>query len=67
MRSGSSSDCARISRRADYYIVVTARVTDGLTVRPIAGLLRANGPQFHALAEIRLDSWAAWVQATGKS
>ena len=70
-----TNDAQRLAQRlranqsacADYYIVVTAGGADGLTVRPIAGLLRANGPQFHALAEIRLSSWAAWVQATGKS
>jgi hypothetical protein len=70
-----TNDAQRLAQRlranqsecADYYIVVTAGGLDGLTVRPIAALLRANGPQFHALAEIRLSSWAAWVQATGKS
>src|SRR4051794_12874780 len=49
---------ANASPCADYYVSVTP-MSDGLTPRAIASLIRANGPHIHAAAEIRLDPWRA--------
>jgi HYR domain-containing protein len=52
---------------ADYYLSVTP-ATDLLSPRAgVAPVVHANGPQFHAMPEIRLKPWAAWVQQTGNS
>jgi HYR domain len=51
---------------ADYFISVTP-MTDGLTPRAIAATIRSNGPQFHAMAEVRPDTWATWVTTNGKT
>jgi len=51
---------------ADYYLSVTP-TTDG-TGSPrggVAPVVRANGPQFHAMTEVRLVPWANWVQQPG--
>src|ERR1043166_5847381 len=52
---------------ADYY-VSSIPASDGLTPRSgIASTVRANGPQFHTLTEVRLRPWGIWVQQTGNS
>lgn len=51
---------------ADYYLSVTPK-TDG-SGSPRAGVapvVRANGPQFHAMTEVRLIPWGNWVNKPG--
>ena len=70
-----STDTIRLAQRlhtaqsscADYYISVTPVVADGSPRGSVAPNVRANGPQFHALTEVRLPKWQAWVQQTGHS
>jgi HYR domain len=65
-----SNDSVRLAQRlhndqsacADYYISVTP-TADGSPRAGVASQIHANGPQFHAMPEIRLTAWAAWVQA----
>jgi len=48
---------------ADYYVSVTPK-TDG-SGSPRGGvtpIFRANGPQFHAMTEVRLVPWGNWVK-----
>ncbi len=48
---------------ADYYISTTP-AGDLLSPRSsIAPLIRANGSEFHAMPELRLDEWAKWIAA----
>jgi hypothetical protein len=52
---------------ADYYLSLTP-AADGRTPRNgVAPVIRANGPQFHPMMEVRLKPWATWVQQTGSS
>ena len=52
---------------AQYYVSVPP-VTDKSQPRPDqAWRIRALGPQFHALAEMNVTGWTAWVTATGGS
>jgi hypothetical protein len=73
-----STDSMRLAQRlalnpsacADYYISVTPGGADGTVVRTgVAPAIRSNGPQFHAMAEIRFSavSWGSWVAANGKT
>lgn len=66
-----STDSNRLAQRlhanqsvcADFYISTTPA---GDLVSPrsnIAPLIRANGPQFHAMPEFRPDEWAKWLAA----
>ena len=65
-----STDSVRLAQRlhadqsacADYYISVTP-TADGSPRAGVASQIHANGPQFHAMPEIRLAAWATWVQA----
>jgi len=58
---------ANASPCADYFVSVTPGGTDSLTPRAIAAAIRSNGPQFHAMAEVRTVAWASWVAANGKT
>lgn len=52
----------------DYYVSVPPLTSD--KTRPRANqaqLIRALGPRFHALAEIHMGGWRAWVNANGSS
>jgi hypothetical protein len=49
---------------ADYYLSVTPDA-NGFPRGGVAPVVRANGPQFHAMPEIRLTVWAGWVQQPG--
>jgi HYR domain len=51
---------------ADYYLSVTP-AADGSPRGGVAPVVRANGPQFHAMPEVRLRVWTTWVQQTGNS
>jgi len=51
---------------ADYYISVMP-VAEGNPRPAVAPAIRAVGPQFHAMAEVRLNPWAIWVAANGKT
>jgi HYR domain-containing protein len=70
-----TTDSQRLAQRlaanpspcADYYVSVTPGGADSLAPRAIAAAIRANGPQFHALAEVRTAAWASWVAANGKT
>ena len=65
-----STDTLRLALRlsmdqsacADYYISVTP-TADGSPRGGVAPTVRSYGPNFHAMPEIRLAPWAAWVQA----
>ena len=69
-----TTDSVRLAQRlhanpsacADYYISVTPS-GDLITPRAIAATIRSNGPQFHAMTEVRPDAWATWVAANGKT
>ena len=53
---------------AQYYISVPPLVADKSQLRANeAERIRALGPAFHALAEINVAGWTAWVAATGNS
>ena len=53
---------------AQYYISVPPFAADKSQLRPNeANLIRALGPAFHALAEINVTGWTAWVASTGNS
>jgi hypothetical protein len=67
-----STDSLRLAQRlqangsacADYYISATPGGTDLTGVRTgVAPAIRLNGPNFHAMAEIRFSStaWGSWV------
>ena len=58
---------ANPSSCTDYYIFVTVGGADQLAPRAIAKTIRAQVPQFHAMAEVKPDAWAAWVTANGKT
>jgi hypothetical protein len=64
-----STDSNRLAQRlhanqsacADFYISTTP-AGDLISPRSnIAPLIRANGPQFHAMPEFRPDEWAKWL------
>ena len=69
-----SNDTLRLAQRlgadqsacADYYVSVTP-TADGSPRGGVAGSVRANGAQLHAMPEIRLTPWATWVQTNGKT
>ena len=69
-----TTDSLRLAQRlhanpspcADYFISVTPS-GDLITPRAIAATIRSNGPNFHAMAEVRPDEWAKWVTANGKT
>jgi hypothetical protein len=53
---------------AQYYVSVPPLVADKTRPRPgQAARIRALGPAFHALAEINVTGWTAWVASTGSS
>ena len=53
---------------AQYYISVPPLVADKSQLRADeAQRIRALGPAFHALAEINVTGWTAWVASTGSS
>ena len=53
---------------AQYYISVPPLVADKSQLRANeAQRIRALGPAFHALAEINVTGWTAWVAANGSS
>lgn len=53
---------------AQYYISVPPLVSDKSQLRANeANRIRALGPAFHALAEINVTGWTAWVATTGNS
>ena len=59
---------ATASPCAQDYISVPPLVADKSQLRPNeANRIRALGPAFHALAEINVTGWTAWVAATGNS
>ena len=59
---------ATASPCAQYYISVPPLVSDKSQLRANeAQRIRALGPAFHALAEINVTGWTAWVAATGSS
>ena len=59
---------ATASPCAQYYISVPPLAADKSQLRPNeANRIRALGPAFHALAEINVTGWTAWVAATGSS
>ena len=49
---------------ADYYISVTP-ANGGGPRAGVAPVIRSNGPQFHAMPELRLTDWAAYVAQNG--
>ncbi|HEY6961748.1 MAG TPA: HYR domain-containing protein [Gaiellaceae bacterium] len=69
-----STDSLRLAQRlaanrsscTDYYISVTP-TADGSPRANVAPSIRGNGAQFHAMPEIKLPLWAAYVQQTGSS
>lgn len=48
----------------DYYLSVTPTSTGGPRPAPIP-TIRAQGPQFHAMVEVRLNLWATYAAANG--
>jgi uncharacterized repeat protein (TIGR01451 family) len=53
---------------AQYYISVPPLASDKSLLRANeAQRIRALGPAFHALAEINVTGWTAWVASTGQS
>ena len=59
---------ATASPCAQYYISVPPLVADKSQLRANeAQRIRALGPAFHALAEINVTGWTAWVATTGSS
>ena len=53
---------------AVYYISVPPLAADKIQLRADqAWRIRALGPSFHALAEINVTGWTAWVASTGNS
>jgi hypothetical protein len=47
---------------AEYYVSIPPIVGDKTNFRPDqAWRIRANGPNFHALAEVHMNSWRHWV------
>jgi hypothetical protein len=49
---------------ADYYISIPPLSADHTKFRVLQDdLIRALGPRFHAVAEINVSGWTAWVQA----
>src|SRR6478735_950056 len=55
---GAPSACA------DYFISVTP-ATGGGPRAGVASSIRSNGPQFHAMPELRLSDWAAYAALNG--
>jgi hypothetical protein len=49
---------------ADYYISVTPANGGGPRAN-VAPAIRANGPQYHAMPELQLPTWAAYVAQNG--
>lgn len=49
---------------ADYFISVTP-ATGGGPRAGVAATIRSNGPQFHAMPELRLPDWATYVAQNG--
>jgi hypothetical protein len=49
---------------ADYFISVTP-ATGGGPRAGVAATIRSNGPQFHAMPELRLSDWATYVAQNG--
>ena len=59
---------ATASPCAQYYISVPPLVSDKSQPRANeAERIRALGPTFHALAEINVTGWSAWVASSGRS
>jgi len=59
---------AHASPCAQYYISVPPLAADKTLPRPgQAALIRALGPNFHALAEIHWTTWTAWVSANNSN
>ena len=59
---------ATASPCAQYYVSVPPLADDKSKLRPNeAQRIRALGPAFHALAEINVTGWTAWVASTGSS
>ncbi len=51
---------------AQYYVSIPPLTSDKTQPRPRqAALIRALGPNMHALAEINYGAWNTWVQSTG--
>jgi hypothetical protein len=51
---------------AQYFVSIPPLTSDKTQPRPRqAGLIRALGPNMHALAEISYAAWSRWVQSTG--
>jgi hypothetical protein len=71
-----STDSIRLSQRlhanespcASHYISATPMTDGSGSPRSgVAGPIRANGPRFHAMTEVRLAPWTNWVQTNGKT
>ncbi len=59
---------SKASPCADYFISVPPLTSDKTRQRPNqAHLIRALGPKFHALAEIHMGAWRAWVNTNGST
>ena len=53
---------------ADYVVTVPALAADKTQLVPgRAAAVRAQGPNFHACAEINYSAWQSWVSSTGNS
>ena len=55
---------AASSACADYFISVTP-ATGGGPRAGVAPTIRSNGPQFHAMPELKLSDWTAYVAQNG--
>jgi len=55
------------SNCADYYISLIPGSDNRTPRNGVAATIRANGPQFHAMQEVRLRPWGIWVQQTGNT
>jgi hypothetical protein len=59
---------ANASPCADYYISIPPLAADKTQFRlDQAWRIRALGPSFHALAEVHMPGWRAWVTSTGST
>jgi len=59
---------ADASACANYYVTIPALAADKTQMVPNrAPVVRALGPNFHALAEINYTAWQKWVSANGTS
>ena len=59
---------ANPSACAEYYISIPPPAADKTEMRSgVAPAIRALGPNFHALAEVNVAAWQAWVASTGNS